>query len=79
VVEYLLGIIIKKNDVFMWDPFKTSNVKVSIVDALRALVKKLKVKTLSCEPIWNNVVAEHLTKEEKCFVWTVVVDVRGDD
>jgi len=37
VVEYLLSIIIKKN-VSMWDPFKTSNMSVSIVDALMVIL-----------------------------------------
>ncbi|KEH34310.1 hypothetical protein MTR_3g464520 [Medicago truncatula] len=36
VVEYLLGTIIK-SDESMWDPFKTSNVRVSIVNALTTL------------------------------------------
>jgi hypothetical protein len=37
VVEYLLGTIIKKllkSDVSMWDSFKTSKMRISIMDAL---------------------------------------------
>jgi hypothetical protein len=44
VVEYLLGIIIKKllkSDVSMWDPFKTLKMRVSIVDALRSQVESI--------------------------------------
>jgi hypothetical protein len=48
VVEYLLGTIIKKllkSDVSMWNPFKTSKMRVSIVDALSVcLGKRLKAR-----------------------------------
>jgi hypothetical protein len=43
VVEYLLGTIIKKlvkSDVSMWDPFKTSKMRVSIVDALMMQIEE---------------------------------------
>jgi len=37
VIECLLGIVIKKlqkSDVYTWDPFKTSKLRVFIMDAL---------------------------------------------
>ena len=33
----------------MWDPFKTSNVRVSIVDALRVQIKKSKTRIFFIE------------------------------
>jgi hypothetical protein len=53
VVEYLLGTIIKKllkSDVSMWDPFKTSKMRVSIVDALSTSKREM----IFIQPLYYN-------------------------
>ena len=38
----------------MWDPLKTSKLRLSIMDALRVFIKKIKVEILHSEIVKNN-------------------------